>query len=302
MGLAVKNSNSIGISTNRANYSSRLNTQALNSRKTDRSTAGSSVALHDPTREIDAENKVVIFDLDETLVSCNRLTSKTIKQGKALGYKLRTTKAGREFFVKPGAVELLKYLKESGYTVLVSSRSHEEYAKDVTSSCELSQYLDGVAGMEQLLDKRNQDFKKHPKHANNIGWWNRLKGYMRWLFIKIPKALFTKVRSLFNKHIVNYMPTRPARLNKYPPLLSKIILGDNAAPAHWIIDNEFEENKKYAAKAGDYAVVDPGEFFGAKKLKINDNGEYEWVARVKQALAKGWRQHYQDIFAKSAST
>lgn len=242
--------------------------------------------------QIPKGSEIVTFDLDETLISCNKLTTSMKAAGEKLGYQLRTSSGGHDYFIRPGAVELLKWIKEQGFTVVVSSRNFRSYEKEMLSSSPLGQYVDHSTGHIDLVESANDASKeKYPNHPNNkIGFFRKcgriVKSFVKAFFVDFLYRGFMHY-VMRNKNMKPYFPIAKWKLNKYPPYL---------AGSRIMIDNLYDECKTNSKASEDWVAVDPGEFYGDKEEPKNENGEYVWVANIKRALniAKnnGWQELY----------
>lgn len=249
-----------------------------------RTQALSAGAVHKPSlgdelinKPIPPHSKVVTFDLDETLIACNKLTEEMKKKGQELGYKLITSKEGREYFLRPGAVDLLKWVKDQGFIVVVTSRNLHGYEEDLINSCELKNYIDHITGLSDLLDAENQNFDKFPNHPNRMGVMEKLTA--------IPKTIYKGIfhdfigrgskRLAGNKNFAPYMRSMPWKNFKYPPHLSG---------SHILVDNLYKENHAKSLQSKDWVALDPGQFDGDSVEQRAMNGDYQWAANIKDKL------------------
>ena len=242
--------------------------------------------------KVSPEDRVVTFDLDETLIACNKLTSSMKESGKSLGYDLKTSNGGKEYFLRPGAEELFKWIKEQGFKIVVSSRNLHAYEEDIINSSPLKKYVDHTTGLEDLKKSWEVASKdKFPNHPNNkLGFFTKAYRFtttaIKGLFVDVIYRGF-KHYIMRNKNIKPYFPIARWKLNKYPPYLSG---------SRILFDNLYAENKKNALASKDWIAGDPGEFWGDQPEAKNENGEYVWTAKIKEQLRvmkdKGWQELY----------
>lgn len=243
---------------------------------------------------ISAANRTLTFDLDETLVSAQNLTEAMKAQGQELGYQLLTSKAGKEYFLRPGVIDLFKNLKSQGFNIAVASRNFETYVKDIVSSSEMAPYVSRATGIESILgDTENMNFERFPHHPNNVGIFGRIAGITQRFTSGMVKSAKRMVMSLWNKNIHAYFPQDLSKSKKYPPYLSG---------SHVLFDNLYTKVKVDAYRSKDWVAKDPGFFDGTEPEKKLPNGQYEWVANVLAAAEKlkdpkqGWQALYREEF------
>lgn len=251
-----------------------------------------------PKSQIPKGSEIITFDLDETLISCNKLTNAMKKAGQKLGYKLYKSKEGSEFFVRPGAEELLKWIKDQGFKIVVSSRNFEKYEDDILASCGLGQYVDYTTGHMDLVESaKAADKKKFPNHPNNklgiLTWSGRVTHSVFKGIFKDTLWRGFKHYVLRDQNIKPYFPVAAWRNNKYPPYLSG---------SRVLIDNLYEETLINSKASEDWVALNPGEFYGDKEEPKNKDGEYTWVANIKKGLNiqknQGWKALYEREYHK----
>lgn len=235
-------------------------------------------------------SRIISFDMDETLISYNKLSNSGKEKARMLGYKFQVSdKKKKEFILRPGAIELMQYLRDNGFKIVVSSRNLRSNVEDIVESSDLRYYVDHYTGLEDLVDDpNNQNFKLMPRHPNNLPFIEKLIGFLHTWLIRFPeKFIWRSVLSMFNENINPYIPSYPWEINKYTPYLSG---------SRVLIDNLYEENKRNALRSKDWVALDPGEFLGLELEKKNARGEYTWVSKIKKAALilkeKGWQELY----------
>lgn len=275
----------------------------------------------------DPENRVLVWDLDETLVLADVYKRdlrkpKVRKEIEAQGYTIKQTKHGRYYVLRPGAEEILKSRYEAGHVNVLTSRDLTPYMKDIfESEPALNKYCAGYLSRDNLISKPNQDYKKYPQHPDNLSFWGRTKNFMHGLFVRCPKYCWKKFCSIFSGRPVWFEEGRGVA-GKYPPNIVDLLVDAGhdelkALPkSHILIDNYAEMNsddanaeKNYHGRAyqdslhsGDFAVISPNVSYKegekphcfmaqAPEPKAAD-GEYQWVKNVNKALDRGWKEQF----------
>lgn len=278
------------------------------------------------------ENQVLVFDVDETLLfgdvyKRDLRNEKVRKQIEKEGYTIKQTKSGRYYVLRPGAEDLLKELYEKGHKIILCSRDLTPYLHDLyESEPALKKYAAGILSRDDLISKANADYKKYPKHPDNLGFWARTKNFLHALFVRSPKYCFKKFCSIFSGKPV-WMEEGRGVAGKYPPNAIDLLVsaGNDSLKgmpqSHLLIDNYAEVDKKgkYYGRAfqdsvasGDFAVISPNVAYkdGAKPSCFlaqapepkDAGGKYLWVENVKAAIDKGWREQFKETTGKEAKT
>jgi phosphoglycolate phosphatase-like HAD superfamily hydrolase len=264
-------------------------------------------ALHKSV--LSPDNETIVLDSDETIFACDKLTKRMKTRAKKLGYQIKKSLEGREYILRPGALELLsytgtlellRYMKERGHKIILCTRNLRNYMEDLVKSSGIGEYVDAVVTREDLLSApENEDFKKYPHHAARIGAWERFtSGLYRNTIGTVEHGMRFIKAKLTGR--VNPRPDEGPKLNKYPQAISAIatrLTGKYFPEAHILIDNKYLENQERAQQSGKpgdkgaWTTINPGQFNGDKPEKRLPSGEYEWVAKIKQGLEMGWEKH-----------
>lgn len=283
----------------------------------------------------DPENQVIVFDLDETLIAGDKhpINKKREKEINAIGdRKVETVpkdhpfnKQGREikYVLRPGAKELLEYLYAKGHKIVACTRNYSDRAKAICDHDPvLSKYISGSVGRAELKSDLNKDFKKSPKHPDKIGFFAKLKHFVKNIFVGYPKFAWLKFKSIFTGANIRWTDELGS-LGKYPPNIIELLKAggnhefDDCAPARFLVDNSDKRETRDCKKSGDWVYVNSNEdingdgkktaFFATDpvaKITIQDpqSGEdkegYKWVRNVINQIDKGWRAQYKELVGK----
>lgn len=227
-----------------------------------------------------AVDRVVSFDLDETLISSNQLKKNDLKLAEGLGCKLDKTPRGQIYIVRPGAFELLDYCKSRNVSLILISANNRAYVSDILESSGLFKYFDKVITQEDLRSSANRDYQKYPNHRNltypqhsalynhSIGFWKSYIG------IGFQRLLGNSNLHPFIAH------TQTA---KYPPQYGSRIHVDNS----WV----------HVDKPVDFVGIKVDDFLGLKE----ENSD--WIKPVKKQidiyLKHGWQYLYLETYKKN---
>lgn len=265
--------------------------------------------IHAPSSGInyqgDPENQTIIFDSDETLLACDKLTKSMLKEAEKAGLEVKTSVAGSKYILRPGAKELLEYLRSKGHILILSSRNTNAYLKDLLESEPVlknaftfnNQVL--YLGKDNRSDPKNFD-KRYKYHPNRIGFWEKVKDWFNRNFS--ARFKFWKQVKEFKKgeRLHEPRPPEPAGTqNKYPPI-APLLLGiqNQVPPAHILVDNKYSENLAHGKRSGDFVNLDPGQFNGNKAEPTNETSpyfhvtKYKWVQDVIQGIENGWKAEF----------
>lgn len=251
---------------------------------------------------VNAENRVLLFDIDETLAA--RVTKAEKKKLEKAGYKvydIGLDEKGKAdefpyFIERPGAKELMKKLINEGFVIVASSRNLPHHVDHVIKALGFGKLLFHRFDRYDLNDKRQMDFKKYPNHSNNIGMWSRFTDWLSrntvgWFSdaIRWVKSLFTKREAFRN--------TPAGTVNKYPPALcgARVLFDDKS------------ENTDHAKRSGDWvhAQIKPfhGTVQGMKDSEERDaDGNYKWWAEILKTTDvlrdRGWQDLFKTTYNK----
>lgn len=227
----------------------------------------------------------ISFDLDETLISSANLTNEDIAKAKELGYKVLDSEEGRQYIVRPGAEEVLKYADEQGFEVFIITLNLYEYADDILYSSGLFKYVDEIIANDELLKPYNQDFKKYPRHRNNL---IEQKSFVERWTTGFYRAYITRawLNATGNKNIQPYVPKK--YLEKYPPVYGSRL--------------HFDNSSRHVNEPLDYIGIKVKPFYGISKSIQDDKGKYVWAQSTIETIdsfkEKGWEDLYSEIYGK----
>jgi hypothetical protein len=269
----------------------------------------SGVSIHAPSSGInyqgDPENQTIIFDSDETLLASDKLTKTALVEAEKAGLEIKTTQTGSKYILRPGAKELLEYLRSKGHILILSSRNTNAYLRDLIESEPVlknnftfnNQIL--YLGKDNRHDPRNTD-KKFKHHPNRISFWEKTKDWFKRNFSSRFKYWKQKREFKKGERLHEPRPPEPAGTeNKYPPI-SPLLLGvqGTVSPAHILVDNKYRENLGHGKRSGDFVCLDPGQFDGNKAEPINEKNsyahitKYKWAQDIIAGIEKGWKAEY----------
>lgn len=284
----------------------------------------------------DPENQVIVFDLDETLLAGDKhpIDKKREAQINAMSDRHVETvpkdhplnKRGEDikYVLRPGAKELLEYLNSRGYKMIACTRNYTDRGESI---CEhdpvLSKYISGCLGRSDLESDLNKDFKKYPKHCDNIGIWKKFKGFLHTTFVYTPKYLWLKFKSLFNKSSIRFNP-EVGKLGKYPLNMLELLKAkgntklEGLQAPRFLVDNSDKRETRDMKQSGDWAYINSNvdkngdgkatAFYALDEcpkqmLTDPDTQEqkegYEWVKKVVTGIEQGWRAQYQEMTGKA---
>ncbi len=267
----------------------------------------------------DPNNQVLVFDMDETLAETdwkkhNPEDPKVQQQIASLGDReLRTLdyqdqrNPGKKlrYVLRPGTKELLEYLHNKGHKIVLSTRNFGERLQYIVDNDPvLSQYVDGVLGMEDLKKDENKDFKKYPHHPDNLSFFAKLKAFFFVTIPYIPGHLYRKLKSCFGGEYERWSPGI-GNLGKYPPNVIELLKqkGNNkldaCRPARFLVDNKASRESADAKRSKDWAWVNPNidrngdgkatPFYGVDPVPKYPDGSYVWVNNVIAQIEAGWQ-------------
>lgn len=269
--------------------------------------------------------KVLVFDLDETLIGGDKVSEKILNSKKYAqkiqamqdGRKLSkipkshpSNKSGKDIFycLRPGTKEILEYYKARGYTLIASTRNFREHGKAIVAYDPiLSKYITATLGREDLMTDLNKDFKKYPHHPDNLPWYSKLKVNLYVTFVDGPCFVLRKVRSLFTGEHCRWTPQQGS-LGKYTPNMLDILIDQNPSmkkelkglkPPRILVDNSRSREEQDAARSGDWCAIspnvarekgkEPSVFHPDSPEPRDEEGRYIWVKKVIKDIAEAER-------------
>jgi hypothetical protein len=228
----------------------------------------------------------ISFDLDETLISSDRLTNNHMKAAQRLGYKLEQSSSGQYYILRPGAIKLLEYCKSKDLSLILITSNTRPYAVDILDHSGLFKYFDRVISQEDLRSKANRDYAKYPHHRNlnypqSSGFYNHTLGLYKTFVLRSCQRLFG------NSNIHPFVAA--TNTAKYPPQYGSRLHIDNSL--------------NHVDRPIDFVGIKVAEFTGLELEAQNPNGDYLWVVELKttidQYLSNGWQKLYYTLYNKA---
>jgi hypothetical protein len=269
------------------------------------------------------EDRVIIFDVDETLVAGDKMSPKKLKklskQINSMGdRKLVTIKADDprntlkediSYVLRPGVKEVLQDLTSKGYIIIASTRNYREYGKTIVNSDpSIKPYITATLGREDLESDLNKDFTKFPDHPDNLGLITKIKATAHKVFVASPSFAFSKVKSFFTGENVRWSPGQ-GELGKHPPAMIDLAIAQDPSkaavlkglkPSRILVDNKAERETTDSLKSGTWVEISPNvvreegdevtEFTPTSVEPKTADGEYVWVKQVKDGIERGWKK------------
>ncbi len=265
--------------------------------------------LHFPDSTLNptnAENRVLLFDIDETLAA--RVTKSDKKKLEKAGYTVHEMGPDANghvdefpyFVERPGAKELLRSLINQGFVPVASTRNLPHHVDTVIKKLGFGDLLFHYFDRYDLNSKDNFNFKKYPNHANNIGWWARVTDWLSRNTVGWFSDAIRWLKSLFNKQEA-HRNTAEGTMNKYPPHLcgARVLFDDKS------------ENTKHAQRSGDWVHVQiqpfQGSVDGVRASEQRDaSGRYAWWKEFLDSTnvlkSQGWQALFKTTYKKEPKT
>ncbi len=249
-----------------------------------------------------AENRMLLFDIDETLASRVRKSDKAALE--KAGYKVY--EFGKDengyvdeypyFIERPGARELLQKLVAQGFVLVASSRNMPHHVNKIVNTLGLGEFFVDTMHRFDLVSKDNQDFKRFPQHPNNVGVWKRFTDWLSRNTVGWIADAWRWIKSKIFKGQPFFRNTPVGVVNKYPPRLcgARVLFDDKS------------ENKDHSLRSKDWVHVQIQPFHGtvegvrASEAK-DESGQYKWWKEFLAATdalkdpGRGWQGLYKTV-------
>lgn len=257
-----------------------------------------SKAIATSPSKIPLKDRILTFDVDGTVGI--RVAKDKIDIAKKNGYEVHKLPPinGYEdefpyYAIRPGALDLIKDLKQQGFIIVFSSRNFKEHMMPILDATGLTPFADHIYERKDIeTSPESQDFETYPNHSNNVGKLRRFIDWTKFLTYgwMVDSCRYIKHVATRNKTMF-YSKYKPSYANKYPAQWGSRILFDDK-----------EENDKNALRSRTWIYGKVIHGTPDKPEAKDAAGNYLWtkgVYKMTNSLkAKGWEATFEDKYNK----
>ena len=127
-------------------------------------------------------SQTLVYDLDETLASADKITPQQVQKARDFGYKVNKVIDGKETYFsveRPGALDFIQAQKGYGHDLIVSSRNKREYVGASIHHSSFKPIVEAYGGGTLLGEDKMFDYEDRPNTTNRVSKADKLKG--RWI-------------------------------------------------------------------------------------------------------------------------
>lgn len=180
------------------------------------------------SKSIPAENKILSFDLNDTLIAHNyKDDSNFVQEAEAQGYKIYELKEGMHFVLRHGAKEMFQKLTKEGFQLIVCTNDRGDYAKKILEQTGLMPFVNKLIDFNDLMAAESSNYPRHPN--NKASGFQVFKDWIYRYSIDLIRNFFLYLQSFTNPNIHTDWSTPVNKGKKYPPMYNSHILFDNSA-------------------------------------------------------------------------